>query len=150
MSFSLLLCAQMTVAQKGEGKKAKTATFTGAVTRSDTKQSVSGVKILLMDEKRSDKQDNSVETVTGEDGKFSFDELKAGKYTISIRASFDNEKDVPCQLLMGKIDEPNSQLLILTEGDKKIEQIFIKGFSVKAGKTIHKEFDLVCKSLFGG
>jgi hypothetical protein len=130
-------------------KKEKVAVFKGKVMRSDTKQPVPKVKILLLDEKKSDKQDNSVQTETDEEGNFVFNDLKAGKYTISIRAYFEKEEDVPCQLLMGKIDEPNSQLLVITEKNQIVEQIFIKGFSVKAGKEITKEFDLVCKSLFG-
>jgi hypothetical protein len=130
-------------------KKEKVTVFKGKVVRSDTKQVVPKVKISLLDEKKSDKQDNSVETETDEEGNFVFNNLKAGKYTISIRAFYEKEEDVPCQLLMGKIDEPNSQLLVITEKNQKVEQIFIKGFSVKAGKEITKEFDLVCKSLFG-
>ena len=129
-------------------KKEKVTVFKGRVMRSDTKQPLAKVKILLMDEKKSDKQDNSVQMETDNEGKFVFNDLKAGKYTISIRAYFDKEEDVPCQLLMGKISEPNSQLLVITEDNKKVEQIFIKGFSVKAGKEIDKEFDPVCKSLF--
>lgn len=143
--FAFLIFSTSVSAQKKE----KIAVFKGKVMRSDTKQSVAKVKISLLDEKKSEKQNNSVETETDDEGNFVFDGLKAGKYTISIRAVFEKEEDVPCQLLMGKINEPNSQLLVLTEGKQKVEQIFIKGFSVKAGKEIIKEFDLVCKSLFG-
>lgn len=143
--FAFLLFSASISAQKKE----KIAVFKGKVMRSDTKQPVAKVKISLLNEKKSEKQDNLVETETDEEGNFIFNGLKVGKYTISIRAVFDKEEDVPCQLLMGKINEPNSQLLVLTEGKQKVEQIFIKGFSVKAGKEINKEFDLVCKSLFG-
>lgn len=143
--LSIFLFSFAVSAQKTE----KTAVFKGKVTRSDTKKGVAKVKILLMDEKKSEKRDNSVQTETDENGNFVFNDLKAGKYTISIRAFFDKEEDVPCRLLMGKISEPNSKLLVVTEKNQKVEQIFIEGFSVKAGKEINKEFDLVCKSLFG-
>ncbi len=152
MSFFVLAISIFSIivsAQDLNQKKEKVAVLKGKIMRSDTKEPVSNVKILLIDENKSEKQDNSVQTETDKTGGFLFNELKAGKYTISIRAYFDNEEDVPCRLLLGKIDEPNSQLLILTEKNQKIEQIFIKGFSVKAGKEINKEFDLVCKSLFG-
>jgi len=148
-TLALLLFSVPALAQDSKEKKEKITAFKGKVFRSDTKQPVPKVKILLMDEKKSDKQDNSVQAESDQEGNFVFDDVKPGKYTISIRAIFEREEDVPCQLLMGKIDEPNSQLLVITEDGKKVEQIFIKGFSVKAGKEITKEFDLVCKSLFG-
>lgn len=144
-----ILLFSISISAQDSKKNEKVTVFKGRVMRSDTKRPVAKVEILLMDEKKSEKQDNSVRTETDEEGNFVFNDLKAGKYTISIRAFFDNEEDVPCQLLMGKIDEPNSQLLVVTEKDKKVEQIFIKGFSVNAGKEITREFDLVCQSLFG-
>ena len=143
-----LLFSVSGLAQESKAKNEKVTVFKGRVMRSDTKQPVAKVKIQLMDEKKSDTQDNSALTETDSDGNFIFNDLKPGKYTISIRAYFDREEDVPCQLLMGKINEPNSQLLVITEDKKRVEQIFIKNFSVKAGKEINKEFDLVCKSLF--
>lgn len=142
-----LLFSMPAAAQDSKTKKA--TVFSGRIMRSDTNKAVPNVKIALLDEKKSDEKDNSAQAETDADGKFLFENVKPGKYTISIRAVFDREEDVPCQLLMGKIDEPNSQLLIITEDGKKVEQIFIKGFSVKEGKEIVKEFDLVCKSVFG-
>jgi hypothetical protein len=147
--FTLTFLVFSATVSAQDSKEKKATVFKGKVMRSDTNKAVPKVKILLMDEKKSDEKDNSVQTETDADGKFLFDSIKPGKYTISIRAVFEKEEDVPCQLLMGKIDEPNSQLLILTEDGKKVEQIFIKGFSVKEGKEIVKEYDLVCKSLFG-
>lgn len=108
------------------------------------------VVIFLFDEKKSEKQNDSVETKTDEKGNFLIENVKPGKYTIIIEATFDREEDVPCQLLMGKTDEPNSTLIVETKDGKKIEHIYIKGFSFKAGKEVKKEFDLVCKSMFGG
>jgi len=114
------------------------------------KSGVANVRVILLDEKKSDNQDNSVETKTDEKGNFAIDRVKSGRYTVIIEAIFDKEEDVPCQLLMGKIDEPNSSLIVETKNNKRIEHIFIKNFSVKEGKEIKKEFDLVCKSMFGG
>jgi hypothetical protein len=142
--FLVLFCIQTGFSQD------KVTSFSGKVLRSDTKAAVADVKIVLLDEKKSDKQDNSVETKTDEKGNFLIENVKPGKYTIIIEATFDREEDVPCQLLMGKIDEPNSSLIVETKNGKKIEHIFIKGFSIKAGKEIKKEYDLVCKSMFGG
>jgi hypothetical protein len=135
-----------------EAKKEKDASFSGRVFRSDTKAALAKVKVELWDEKKSGKkEDNSQETVTDAEGKFSFATVKPGKYTISIQAPFEPDETVPCQFLMGKIDEPNSTLLVITQDDgKRVEQVFIKGFNFKEGKEVKKEFDLVCKSLFGG
>lgn len=146
--FGLLFCVQSGFSQNA--KKDKITSFSGKVFRSDTKSAVADVVIFLLDEKKSENQDNSVETKTDKEGKFSFESVKPGKYTIIIEATFDREEDVPCQLLMGKTDEPNSSLIVETKGGKKIEHIYIKGFAFKAGKVIKKEFDLVCKSMFGG
>ena len=149
LTLTLLLFSFSISAQDSKEKKEKTAVFKGKIIRSDKNEGVAKVKILLMDEKKSEKQDNSVQTETDNEGNFILENIKPGKYTISIRAYFENEEDVPCQLLMGKIKEPNSQLLIITENKYKVEQIFIKGFNIKTGKEINKEYDLVCQSLFG-
>lgn len=76
----------------------KTISFKGKVFRSDTKQPIAHAVILLMDEKKSDKQDNSVETKTDDNGIFVFDKVMAGRYTISIRAWYEHQEDAPCQL----------------------------------------------------
>ena len=140
---------QTSTAQESKKEIAKTAVFSGRIYRSDTKSGLPNVRIILLDEKKSEAKDNSLETKTDEKGNFKFENIIAGKYTVSIQAVFDKEEDVPCQLLIGKLDIPNSQLLILTEKGKKVEQIFIKGFEFKKGKEVKKEIDLVCKSLFG-
>ncbi len=128
----------------------KTGSFKGKLFRSDTKAPLAGARVLLLDAKKSDTKDNSVEATTDVDGKFMFPTIAAGKYTISIRIAYDREEDVPCQLLMGRLKtEKNSKLLVLTEGNKKIYQVFIEGFSVKAGKQIDKDYDLSCVSMFG-
>jgi hypothetical protein len=146
--FLGILCVQTGFSQ--DAKSEKVTSFSGKVFRSDTKAAVPDVVIFLLDEKKSEKQNNSVETRTDKKGNFLIENVKPGKYTIIIEATFDREEDVPCQLLMGKIDEPNSSLIVETKEGKKIEHIYIKGFNFKAGKEIKKEFDLVCKSMFGG
>ena len=148
LCFCILFFIQADLAQ--DSKKGKAASFTGRIFRSDMKSGVANVRVLLLDEKKSENQDNSVETKTDEKGNFAIDQVKSGRYTVIIEAIFDKEEDVPCQLLMGKIDEPNSSLIVETKNNKRIEHIFIKNFSVKEGKEIKKEFDLVCKSMFGG
>lgn len=145
--FIAALCGHLGVVKAQD----KVASFEGKLFRSDTDKPIANARVLLLDEKKSEKQNNSQETQTDEGGNFSFERVAAGKYTISIRVAYDKEEEVPCRFLIGKLKgEKDSALLILSEGDKKIYQIFIKGFSVKSGKNITKEYDLVCVSAFGG
>jgi hypothetical protein len=147
----LALCGHFAVVNAQDKSKDKIASFKGKLFRSDTNKPISNARVLLLDDKKSEKQNNSQETQTDAEGNFSFDKVVAGKYSISIRVAYDKEEDVPCQLLLGKLkEEKDSQLLVITEGNKKIYQVFIKGFSVKAKKNITKEYDLVCVSAFGG
>jgi hypothetical protein len=73
-----------------------------------------------------------------------------GKYTVSIRAWYKNQADAPCQLLMAKTSDKNSTVVVMSEKNRFVQQVFIKGFSVKAGKEIVKDFDFACKSMFAG
>ena len=128
----------------------KTSSFKGKLFRSDTNAAIADARIILLDDKKTGTKDNSVEAKTNKDGKFLIPAVLGGKYTISIRVVYDREEDVPCQLLMGRLKgEKDSQLLVITEGTKKIYQVFIKGFSVKAGKQIEKDLDVSCVSMFG-
>jgi hypothetical protein len=158
-----------------QGKsKDKVASFKGRVFRSDTKQPFQNARVFLTDEKKSEKRDNSQETRTDADGNFSFDRVVAGKYTLTIRAEFDREDDVPCRLNLGKLadnTDPSmaaiSQLLsqnvtmnvevkngkdkmlisVKPENKKFVEQVQIKSLALKANENIMREFDLVCAGL---
>jgi hypothetical protein len=127
----------------------KAATLKGKVFRSDTKEPVANAVIILLDDQRSEKQDNSVEAKTDAEGNYIFESVKAGKYTVSIRAWYDKQEDAPCQLLMAKTKDKNSTVVVASEKDKFVQQVLIKGFSVKAGKDIVKDFDFACQSMFG-
>jgi hypothetical protein len=149
--FVIALCGHFALLNAQDKSKDKVASFKGKLFRSDTKQPIANARVMLLDDKRSDKQDNSQEVKSDAGGNFTFDSVAAGKYTLSIRVVYDKEEDVPCQLLIGKLKgEKDSQLLVISEDGKKIYQIFIKGFTVKANKDITKEYDLVCVSAFGG
>jgi hypothetical protein len=39
---------------------------------------------------------------------------------------------------------------VLRDKGQFVEQIFIKDFAVKSGKENLKDFDIACKSIFGG
>lgn len=38
----------------------------------------------------------------------------------------------------------------MKDQDQFVEQIFIKDFTIKGGKENVKDFDIACKSMFGG
>jgi hypothetical protein len=75
--------------------QSKTVTLKGKVFRSDTKEPIANASIVLLDEKKSEKQDNSVEAKTDEQGNFIFEKLANGKYTVSIRAWYKTQEDAP-------------------------------------------------------
>ena len=128
--------------------KPKTPSMKGKVFRSDTKQPIANAVIILLDNKKSDKQDNSVEAKTDDEGNYSIPAVAAGSYTVSIRAWYAQQEDAPCQLLMAKTADKNSAVAVMKDKDKFVQQVFIKQFSVKAGKEMVKDFDFACKSLF--
>ena len=125
-----------------------TTSMKGKVFRSDTKDPIPNALILLLDEKKSDKHDNSVETKTDDQGNYTIPSVASGVYTISIRAWYKTQEEAPCQLLMAKTSDKNSTVMVARDKDKFVQQIFIKGFSIKAGKEIMKDFDFTCKSMF--
>lgn len=129
--------------------KDKAATLKGRVYRDDKDHPVADAVIVLLDEKKSDKKDNSVETKTDAQGNFVFEKVAEGKYTVSIRTWHNSQEDVPYQLLMAKTKDKDSSVIVARDKDKFVEQIFIKGFSVKAGKENVKDFDIACKGMFG-
>jgi hypothetical protein len=105
---------------------------------------------LLLDEKKSGAKDNSVEAKTDTQGNYLFEHVMAGRYTVSIRTWHKTQEDVPCQLLLGKTKDKDSSVVIIKDKDKEqyVEQVFIKGFSVKVGKENVKNIDIACLSLF--
>jgi hypothetical protein len=126
----------------------KTTSMKGKVFRSDTNQPIANAQIVLLDEKKSDKQDNSIDTKTDDQGNYSFPNVAAGVYAVSIRAWYPTQEDAPCQLLMAKTADKNSTVVVARDKDKFVQQVFIKGFSIKAGKEIARDFDFACKSMF--
>jgi hypothetical protein len=129
--------------------KDKTAILKGRVYREDKDHPVADAVIVLLDEKKSGEKDNSVEAKTDAQGNFVFEKVMEGKYTVSIRTWHNSQEDVPCQLLMAKTKDKDSSVIVARDKDKFVEQIFIKGFSVKAGKEIVRDFDIACKGMFG-
>lgn len=127
----------------------KTATLKGKVFRSDTKAPISSALIVFLNENKSNKHDDSVETRTDDQGNYTLERVPAGPYTVSIRAWYKTQEEAPCELLLGKTSDKNSTVMVMSENDRFVQQVFIKGFAVKAGKAISRDFDFACKSMFG-
>jgi Carboxypeptidase regulatory-like domain len=100
------------------GDQPKTTSMKGKVFRSDTKQPIANGVIILLDQKKSDKQDNSIDTKTDDQGNYSFPNVSAGTYTISIRAWYTTQEDAPCQLLIAKTADKNSTVAVMRDKDK--------------------------------
>lgn len=128
----------------------KTSTFKGKIFLGDREHPVANAEIMLMDEKKSDKQNNTVETKTDAEGNFAFESVTEGKYTISIRSLYNTQEDAPCQFLVAKTKDKESSVIVMKDKDKFVQQIFIKSFAVKGDKEIVRDFDIVCQSMFGG
>jgi len=134
------------IGQANDSKKA--SAVKGTIYRGDKSHPVKGAYIILLDQNKSGNSDNSVDATADENGNYVFDRVAAGRYTVSIRTWYDRQEDVPCQFLMGKTKDKDSSIIVLKDGAKFVEQIFIKGLSVKGGKDTERDFDIECKSAF--
>ena len=151
LCFTLCLALSLATAsarQRLGGDHSKTTSMKGKVFRSDTNQPIPNASIVLLDEKKSDKQDNSTDTKSDEQGNYSLGNVVAGVYTVSIQAWYPTREDVPCQLLMAKTADKDSTVMVARDKDRFVQQVFIKGFPIKAGKALTKDFDFACKSMF--
>jgi len=145
----LLLIGFFSVTVSFADDSPKTVTVKGKIFRSDTKEPIANALIVLLDEKKSDKRDNSAEAHTDEQGNYVFEKVVPGKYTASIRAWYTRQEDAPCKLLMAKTAEKDSTVVVARDKNQFVQQVFIKGFVVKGGKEFVKDFDFACKSMFG-
>ena len=130
--------------------RGKTTTFKGTVYRDDKSHPVADAVILLLSDHKTEGKDSSVEARTDAEGNFVFESVEGGKYTVSIRTWHKSQDDVPCKLLVAKTGDKNSAVAVIRDKEEFVEQIFIKDFAVKSGKENVKDFDITCKSLFGG
>lgn len=150
VSLSIFVVSIVLLGHASATEQSDTVSLKGKVIRSDTKQPIANASIILLDEKKSEKVDNSVETKSDAEGNYVFEKVVPGKYTVSIRAWYATQEDAPCQLLMAKTSDKNSSVMVARDKDKFVQQVFIKGFAIKSGKDLVKDFDFACKSMFGG
>ncbi len=119
----------------------ETTSFKVKLFRSDTNKPIASANVLLT------KDHQSYETFPDPEGSFIFDKVIPGEYTLAINITYDNEKDVPCQMLHGKLkDEKDSSSFVIPRENKRIYIVFIKNVVLKPKQNITKTYDLVCVS----
>jgi hypothetical protein len=149
VTLILLVTTQISSDAQNSSKE-KTTSLKGTVYRDDKDHPVADAVILLLDQNKTEGKEKTVETKTDAQGNFLFERVEGGRYTVSIRTWHKSQEDVPCKLLIAKTKDKNSAVAAVKDGDKFVEQIFIKDFAVKNGKENVKDFDITCKSVFGG
>ena len=149
LTLFLLVAAQISSDAQNTAK-GKTTSLKGTVYREDKSHPVADALVLLLSDHKTEAKDRSVEARTDAEGNFVFESVEGGKYTVSIRTWHQTQDDVPCKLLIAKTRDKNSAVAVIQDQGKFVEQIFIKDFAVKSGKENVKDFDIACKSLFGG
>jgi hypothetical protein len=140
----------------------KSSTITGRVFRSDTNESIASCLIVLVPEEDSGARAQGFglrgfpsgerfDLRTDEKGNYLFNNLPAGRYTVSLYAWFGNKVDVPCQDSSDARTADGGSVIIDWDWKSKFREfITIKGFSIRADRELvlhktQKDFDLLCK-----
>jgi hypothetical protein len=89
-----------------------------------------------------------VEARSDATGAYRFDDLIGAKYRVTIRTFHDSAEQVPCKLRPARTGDPDSLVTVLEEDGKHVEQVLITHFPIKGGKTLVRDFDLQCQSVF--
>ncbi len=142
-TFIFILCFFLFAgnAPQAQASKNKTTSLHGKIYRSDTNQILPGVKISL-----SSYQGKSLETKTDEQGNYSLEQVKAGKYRVSISVRYKNISDVPCNIGTGSTNDKNSYVNMKDEGLGYVDVwVSIDPFVIQSGKVLTKDFDVKCK-----
>jgi hypothetical protein len=134
-----------------------TGKVVGRVFRSDTDAPIANASVELHDLALDAKDPGwkVAEVSTDKQGRYSFDGIKPGKYSLSVFAAFKNEADMPCPavadtllsitvtqsgwLARTGIQESTGQWAMIAVGGEKDEM------SVAAGDVLQKDIDLKCK-----
>jgi hypothetical protein len=113
------------------GSRSTTGKVEGRISRSDTNESISNVKITLTS--LSSKQETEV--ITDDKGNYSFAELNPDKYGLSATWVSNCTK-------FGAIEDKENGWFGFVDNKKVIVITIKEAFEVAAGTTIEKNFDL--------
>jgi hypothetical protein len=130
-----------------EHSKIQLPAIRGKVFRSDSGEAISNSYILLTAGKNSVTGAGHFDTRTNEKGEYTFTDIPAGNYTLSIYAWFPKRSDVPCE---NPCDQKTADGGTITVEWQRKSQAFmeivrLKDFSVGPGHQRIKDFDLVGK-----
>jgi hypothetical protein len=121
-------------------------TLTGKIFRSDTNVPISNSYILLMQETEKRVEAQHFDTRTDDNGNYCFNDIPAGKYTVSIYSWYRNRADVPCaDSADAKTDEGHVTVEWQWKSNAFMEIVTIKGFAIDNDQDIPKDFDLACR-----
>lgn len=141
ITFFVILLVLSSNWSQAQVSKNKATTLSGKIYRSDTNQPIPGANIHIRSY-----QGNRLETKTDEKGNYSFEQVKAGKYRITISVRYNTITDVPCKLGTGATADKDSYVNMKDEGLGYIDVwVYIDPFRVNLGKPITKDFDVACK-----
>jgi len=120
--------------------------LSGKVFRSDRDQAVENAYIMLVQEKEWQVTQH-FDTRTDSEGKYQFNGLPAGKYTLSIYSWHRNRPDVPCGDAVDSktIDDGRVTVEWQQKSGAFMEVVVVKGFSVEADRGASKDFDIACR-----
>lgn len=125
-----------------------TGRIEGKVFRSDTGKSIANATVSL-DDATLDPKDPKFkvsETTTDVQGRYSFADVKPGRYSMSVTWLFQNQSDSPCPgvgmtrdgwLVIVGVRKDGGLVLVATGVEQK--------FTVAAGETLRRDIDLSCK-----
>jgi hypothetical protein len=131
------------------GSQEKAVVLKGKIFRSDTGQSIPNATILLNDGQKKAAESLPIQAQTDAKGEYIFEHLNVGKYTATIKVSYQRRDDAPCQQLAGKTAEKDSSVLVMPEGAGFLLRVYIDGVKIKGGKIALRDFDIACTSQFG-
>ncbi len=149
LAMFMLLGSFATGNLKGQQESGKVGSgiVKGKVFRSDTNEAIPNSYILITREKGSPSQVEHFDLRTDDNGDYRFQNVPAGKYTVSIYAWFPKKNDVPCRNFSEAKTVDDGKVIVEWQhkSDAFMEIVTIRGFSVESNQEKVKDFDLLCK-----
>jgi len=151
VSLILLLIQHRGANERLSQEISQGASIKGRVYRSDTNQPITGVKVVLLNQVGSNQTsvvghgNPNMETKTDENGRYSFESVKAGKYCVGVETKYENEKDLPCHTQKDRFTNNGAGVTAMRDGADFVEIATSRDFSVATTSRITKDFDLSCK-----
>jgi len=124
-----------------------TGTLNGKVFRSDTNVPISNSYILLMQETEKPVDAQHFDTRTDDKGKYKFNDILAGKYTVLIYSWYRNRSDVPCaeSTAAKTVDDGHVTVEWQWKSNAFMEIVTLRGFAIDADHERSKDFDVACR-----